>query len=73
MKVEHLFQVLVAEIAFQEVTINGLSAFVEKKLNVSRDEVSTFVQGYGLENGRQYVTQVKARMEKRLQEIGESV
>jgi hypothetical protein len=69
MKIEHLFQVMVAEIAFQEFTLNALSAFLEKKLNVSRDEVETFVDGYEREKRGAYVRSVKARMERRLEEL----
>lgn len=72
MKVEHLFQVMVAEMAYQEILINGLSAFVQKKLNVSSEEIETVVTEYAREKSQGYVMQAKARMEKRLRELSES-
>lgn len=69
MKIDHLFQALITEIAFQEVTLNAMTAFIQKKLNVSFDEVETFVDQYGKENGSQYVLSVKRRMEKNIAEL----
>ena len=48
MKVEHLFQVqvVVPEIAFHEIFINTLNAFIVKRMNVPAEEVETFVENY---------------------------
>jgi len=49
MKVEHLFRVVVAEIAFHEILLNALNAFIVKRMNVSPEEIETFVEQYQVE------------------------
>jgi hypothetical protein len=37
---------VVAEIAFHEIFINTLNAFIVKRMNVPAEEVETFVENY---------------------------
>lgn len=72
MKVEHLFQVVVAEIAFHEILLNALNAFIVKRMNVSPEEIETFVEQYQVEKRGAYVHSVHKRMQKRINELAAS-
>ena len=62
MKVEHVYQVMVAEIAFHEIIINGLNAYIAKKINVSPEEIDTFLEQYqNQETMKKYVQSVHQR------------
>jgi hypothetical protein len=72
MKVEHLFQVVVAEIAFHEIFVNALNAFIVKRMNVSAEEVETFVENYQTDKRQAYVESVHKRMQQRINALGAS-
>lgn len=72
MKTEHLFQVMVSEIAFHEILTNALSAYIAKRLNVSTEEIETFVDQYAPEKRAAFVQSVHARMKRKLDELDAS-
>ena len=72
MKVEHLFQVVVAEIAFHEIFINALNAFIVQRMNVPPEEVETFVENYQTDKRQAYVESVHKRMQRRINELAGS-
>ncbi len=70
MKIEHVYQVMVAEIAFHEIIINGLNAYMAKKMNVSREEIDVFLEQYqNQETMTKYVQSVHRRTMSRIQEL----
>lgn len=70
MKTEHLFQVMVSEIAFHEILTNALSAYMAKRLNVSMEEIETFVDEYAPEKRAACVQAVHLRMERKMRALG---
>ena len=72
MKVEHLFQVVVAEIAFHEILVNALNAFIIKRMNVSGEEIETFVENYQTDKRQACVESVHRRMQRRINELAAS-
>ena len=70
MKTEHLFQVMVSEIAFHEILTNALSAYIAKRLNVSVEEIEIFVDQYAPEERAASVQSVHLRMERKMRELG---
>jgi beta-xylosidase len=70
MKTEHLFQVLVSEIAFQEIRIHALSAYIAKQLNVSMEEIESFLDQYAPEKRAASVQSVHLRMERKMRDLG---
>lgn len=69
MRVEHLFQVVVAEIAFHEILINALTAYIAKQSNGSIDEVNAFIEQYSSDKRTAYVQSVHIRLKKRIEEL----
>jgi phosphoribosylaminoimidazole-succinocarboxamide synthase len=69
MKVEHLFQVMVAEIAFHEILINALTAYIAKQSNASIDEVDAFIEQHSSDKRTAYVQSVHMRLKKRIEEL----
>jgi hypothetical protein len=72
MKVEHLFQVVVAEIAFHEILVNALNAFIVTRMNVSGEEIETFVENYQTDKRQAYVESVHRRMQRRINDLAVS-
>jgi hypothetical protein len=72
MKVEHLFQVMVAEIAFHEILIKALTAYIAKQSNVSTEEIEAFVDQYAPEKRSAYVQSVHMRLKQRIDELAAS-
>jgi len=70
MKIEHLFQVLVSEIAFQEIRTHALSAFIANRLSVPAEEIEIFVDQYAPEKRAASVQSVHLRMERKMRELG---
>jgi len=72
MKVEHLFQVLVAEIAFHEIRSNALTAYIAKQSNVSIEEIESFVDQHAPEKRADHVASVHRRLQRRIDELAAS-
>ena len=72
MKVEHLFQVVVAEIAFHEILVNALTAFIVTRMNVSGEEMEAFVENYQTDKRQAYVESVHRRMQRRINDLAVS-
>ena len=72
MKVEHLFQVVVAELAYHEILVNALNAFIVKRMNVPAEEIESFVDNYQTDKRQAYVESVHRRMQRRLDELAAS-
>ena len=61
---------MVAEIAFHEIIIKGLNAFMANKMNVSPEEIDAFLEPYqNQETMTKYVQSVHRRTMKRIQEL----
>lgn len=69
MKVEHLFQVMVAEIAFHEMLIHALTAYIAKQSNASLDDVDGFIEQHSSDKRAGYVQSVHMRLKKRIEEL----
>jgi hypothetical protein len=69
MKVEHLFQVMVAEIAFHEILVNALTAYIARQSNGSVDEIDAFIERYSSDKRMAYVQSVHMRLKKRIDEL----
>ena len=69
MKVEHLFQVMVAEIAFHEILIHALTAYIANQSNASIDEVDAFIEQHSSDKKTDYVQSVHMRLKKRIEEL----
>ena len=72
MKVEHLFQVVVAEIAFHEILVHALNAFIVTRMNVSGEQIEAFVENYQTNKRQAYVESVHRRMQRRINELAVS-
>ena len=69
MKVEHLFQVMVAEIAFHEILINALTAYIANQSNASTEQVDAFIEHHSSDKRTAYVQSVHMRLKKRIDEL----
>jgi hypothetical protein len=69
MKVEHLFQVMVAEIAFHEMLIHALTAYIAKRSNASIEEIDAFIEQHTSDKRAAYVQSVHMRLKKRIEEL----
>jgi hypothetical protein len=69
MKVEHLFQVMVAEIAFHEIRLDALTAYIAKQSHASIDEVNAFIEQHSSDKRTAYVQSVHMRLKKRVDEL----
>jgi hypothetical protein len=69
MKVEHLFQVMVAETAFHELLINALTAYIARQSQASIDEIDAFIEQHSSDKRAAYVESVHMRLKKRIEEL----
>lgn len=69
MKVEHVFQVMVAEIAFHEILINALTTYIAKHSNASIGEIDAFIEQHSSDKRTAYVQSVHMRLKKRIEEL----
>jgi hypothetical protein len=60
---------MVAEIAFHEILINALTAYIAKQSNGSIDDVDAFIEQYASDKRMAYVQSVHMRLKNRIEEL----